>query len=278
MDTSITIALIILLAILLIWLVREEQKKKKIQETSVLLKNLSELNAEYHFYQYLQGRYVYRKALPTKPKFDRYEISDFFDECILSNRGLCEISNAFLENRKLYQKYSDKVRELKSEITEEQAKKLHVSCKKYREIEQSLFLKQVLRPFLECEIVCVVSYDSPQGRNHYSKSEKCRIDDIAPRFKVLQERIDRQNSEEMRKKRARSQMTDKLRYTILKRDEFRCVLCGRGRDEGAQLEVDHIFPVSKGGETVPQNLRTLCKECNRGKSDEIENASSVSMM
>lgn len=276
-NAYITIAIIVFFAILLIWLVKEEQEKKTVRETSVLLKKLSELNTEYPFHLNLQGRYVYRKALPSKPKFDRYEIADFFDECLLGNSGLCDISDAFLKNRKLYQEYSDRIRELKSEITEEQAKKLHISCKKYRKIEQDLFLKQVLRPFLNCEIECVVSYDSPQGRNHYSKSEKYRIDDVMPRFNALQQRIALQNSEEARRKRARSQMTDKLRYTILKRDGFRCVLCGRGSDDGAQLEVDHIFPVSKGGETVPKNLRTLCKECNRGKRDEIEETSSASM-
>lgn len=276
-NAYIIIALIVFFAILLIWLVKEEQEKKTVRETSVLLKKLSELNAEYHFHQNLQAKYVYRKALPTKPKFDQYEISDFFDECILGNNRLCEISDEFLENRKLFRKYSDQVQELKSEITEEQAENLQISIEEYQKIERNFFTERVLRPPLDCEIECVVSYGSPQGRNHYSKSEKYHIDDVMPRFNALQQRIALQNSEETRKKRARSQMTDKLRYTILKRDGFRCVLCGRGRDDGAQLEVDHIFPVSKGGETVPKNLRTLCKECNRGKRDEIEEISPPTM-
>lgn len=277
MDTLILIALIVILVIILIFIIVEEQKKEKVRETSILLKKLSELNSKYPFHLNLQGRYVYRKSLPTKPKFDRYEIADFFDECILGNSGLRGISDLFLENRKFYREYSDKIKELKSEATEEQAKNIPISLEKYQRIEQDSFTKQVLRPPLDCEIICVASYDSPQGRNHYSKSEKYHIDDVMPRFNALQQRIALQNSEETRKKRARSQMTDKLRYTILKRDGFRCVLCGRGRDDGAQLEVDHIFPVSKGGETVPKNLRTLCKECNRGKRDEIEETSFTSM-
>lgn len=294
-NAYITLAIIVFFAILLcvlIWAIKkeeerqrelmklaEEKRKKRdtVHETSVLLKKLSELNSKYPFHLNLQGRYVYRKSLPTKPKFDRYEISDFFDECILKNSGLRSISDAFLENRKLNQDYSDKIRELKSEITEEQAENLHIPLEEYQKIEREFFTERVLRPFLDCEIECVVSYDSPQGRNHYSKSEKYRIDDVIPHFNALQQRIALQNSEEAKRKRARSQMTDKLRYTILKRDGFRCVLCGRGRDDGAQLEVDHIFPVSKGGETVPKNLRTLCKECNRGKRDEIEETSSASM-
>ena len=35
------------------------------------------------------------------------------------------------------------------------------------------------------------------------------------------------------------------------------------------LEIDHIIPVAKGGETVEDNLQTLCWKCNRAKSDKI---------
>ncbi|MCM1334688.1 MAG: HNH endonuclease [Bacteroides sp.] len=271
------VVLIVVLAAWAIWFVRNEQKKKALLELSTLLKKLSELNSKYRFHFNLRESYEYQKSLPTKPKFDRYEVLEFFDECLLNGTGLLEISNAFLENRKLYREYSNEIKELKSEITEEQAKKLHLSYKKCQKIEQKLFLKQIRHPLLNCVIVFVVSYVSPQGRNHYSKSAKYPIDDVAPRYQELQKRIALQNSEEMRKKRARSQMTDKLRYTILKRDGFRCKLCGRTRDDGIQLEVDHIIPVAKGGKTVPENLRTLCKACNRGKRDEIEEIPTASI-
>jgi 5-methylcytosine-specific restriction endonuclease McrA len=36
-----------------------------------------------------------------------------------------------------------------------------------------------------------------------------------------------------------------------------------------QLHVDHIYPWAKGGETVVENLQTLCMTCNIGKSDEV---------
>lgn len=66
----------------------------------------------------------------------------------------------------------------------------------------------------------------------------------------------------------RLKMTQALRYFILKRDNFTCQLCGRTpADDGVKLEVDHIIPVSKGGKTIESNLRTLCYDCNRGKSD-----------
>ena len=59
------------------------------------------------------------------------------------------------------------------------------------------------------------------------------------------------------------------RYTIMKGDGFQCVLCGASGKE-SQLEIDHIHPVSAGGNDSMSNLRTLCFKCNRGKSDKIE--------
>jgi len=68
----------------------------------------------------------------------------------------------------------------------------------------------------------------------------------------------------------RALMTDSLRYDILKRDGFRCKICGATAADGVKLHVDHIVPVSKGGRTDPQNLRTLCERCNMGKGAKLE--------
>lgn len=61
----------------------------------------------------------------------------------------------------------------------------------------------------------------------------------------------------------------RFRHIVMRRDNFRCQHCGRSpaTDVGVQLEVDHIIPYSKGGETVLDNLQTLCRTCNGGKSN-----------
>jgi hypothetical protein len=61
----------------------------------------------------------------------------------------------------------------------------------------------------------------------------------------------------------------RLRFYILQRDHFRCCTCGRSPavDSGVILHVDHVKPWSSGGQTVAENLRTLCSSCNYGKSD-----------
>lgn len=62
-----------------------------------------------------------------------------------------------------------------------------------------------------------------------------------------------------------------LRYKILKRDDFKCVVCGRApaTTPGLALHVDHINPFSKGGKTVESNLRTTCSDCNLGKGASV---------
>ena len=49
---------------------------------------------------------------------------------------------------------------------------------------------------------------------------------------------------------------------ILERDGYRCVVCGRGKEEGVSLAVDHIKPKDKGGTNTIDNGQTLCYQHN----------------
>lgn len=66
----------------------------------------------------------------------------------------------------------------------------------------------------------------------------------------------------------------RLRAKILIRDNCICQMCGTSpaKDPEVVLHVDHITPYSKGGETIEDNLRTLCHVCNIGKSDMVIDA------
>lgn len=56
----------------------------------------------------------------------------------------------------------------------------------------------------------------------------------------------------------------KVRFEVFKRDSFTCQYCGAASPD-AVLHVDHIKPVSKGGDNEIVNLITSCAECNLGK-------------
>lgn len=61
----------------------------------------------------------------------------------------------------------------------------------------------------------------------------------------------------------------RFRYQVLKRDHYKYCSCGASPAKGSavELEVDHIIPWADGGETVLDNLQTLCSICNNGKSN-----------
>lgn len=61
----------------------------------------------------------------------------------------------------------------------------------------------------------------------------------------------------------------RLRFLVMRRDDFKCKLCGASPaiKRGTILHVDHIKAWTKGGETVMENLQTLCNQCNTGKSN-----------
>ena len=67
-------------------------------------------------------------------------------------------------------------------------------------------------------------------------------------------------------KNQRSLMTKELRNKIIKRDGRICQHCGKECDY-ADIEIDHIKPISKGGKTIESNLQVLCTKCNRKKSN-----------
>ena len=65
----------------------------------------------------------------------------------------------------------------------------------------------------------------------------------------------------------RGKVSNRMRFKIYERDGYRCRKCGRRTDD---LEIDHIFPISKGGKSNYDNLQTLCHRCNSLKSNVIE--------
>lgn len=58
----------------------------------------------------------------------------------------------------------------------------------------------------------------------------------------------------------------KIRTFIFNRDGNICLKCGIN----SNLQIDHIVPISKGGENKLSNLQTLCQSCNSSKSNKFK--------
>lgn len=63
-------------------------------------------------------------------------------------------------------------------------------------------------------------------------------------------------------KRKLEDFTAAQKEAILKRDDYKCVICGRGKKVGVELHVDHIKPKDFGGEATVENGQTLCSQHN----------------
>lgn len=61
--------------------------------------------------------------------------------------------------------------------------------------------------------------------------------------------------------------TQAQKEVIMKRDNYRCVICGRGPKEGWALQVDHIKPKDLGGKAEVENGETLCSQHNFQKKN-----------
>lgn len=120
--------------------------------------------------------------------------------------------------------------------------------------------------FIVLSIVCGIISAVNAG-----KREQDRIRREEERERRRQEQEAKMSAHRQFVAEQRRLMSDSLRYDVLRRDGFRCQICGATQKDGVKLHVDHIYPVSKGGKTEMSNLRTLCERCNMGKSDKIEN-------
>lgn len=67
------------------------------------------------------------------------------------------------------------------------------------------------------------------------------------------------------KKKARKALTNAVMGEVWIRDGGKCVECGAMEE----LEFDHMIPYSKGGSSEPENLRILCRPCNRSRGNRI---------
>lgn len=170
--------------------------------------------------------------------------------------NLISETNKLLHNNPEYDSY---------QYDNELLKKYHFKSQEYYKLYEKEYISKLIPKPSSFKITVNVMYVTPRRRYVYSNYGEFTKNTISTFEKISQDRNGLYDEKEYQ----RSLMSDRLRYNVLRRDNFRCCICGATAKDGAKLEVDHIIPVSKGGMTVMENLQTLCKECNRGKSDKM---------
>lgn len=255
---------IIILVVQLISLRRE----RIVIENSAYYQGVLNLNECTHYYTSIAdgGKLTYIMYVNSKAKFDKTDpIASLYEYLSLYSEEANILLDKVSENRKTYREYITAFETLSSTITHEECEYLRINFDKFREIEQELVAMEKLSMIQSLSITCNVEYTSPKGQNHYEKGCTYLESEIRTAMKDMITRAEYIQSEVWRRKNERNKATPSLRYEVMRRDGFRCCLCGRSASNGVELEVDHILPVSKGGCTTFDNLQTLCRECNRGK-------------
>jgi 5-methylcytosine-specific restriction protein A len=60
-----------------------------------------------------------------------------------------------------------------------------------------------------------------------------------------------------------------VRNYVFERDRYQCQSCRKTNLE-AELTIDHIIPLARGGQNDISNLQTLCRHCNQKKTHHLD--------
>jgi 5-methylcytosine-specific restriction endonuclease McrA len=248
------------------------RRRRLVFEASVALKHLTDLN--FRFQSSVTRRepikVEWKSQANSKSKYDRFDLSASME------RGVLEYEQWFKQELWLRveatQQFSLYRADADALAVGWLGRSTHprVSEKHFVAIEKKAFgRRRLLYPVPLAKISSAVSYVSPKGRNAYSRHLEWDFAQLQNGLRRALEIRANQSTQQYLRQRERSLMTPSLRVAILRRDSSRCRMCGASAAAGATLHIDHIVPVSLGGQTVPENLQTLCDSCNYGKSNKF---------
>lgn len=95
--------------------------------------------------------------------------------------------------------------------------------------------------------------------------------------KECNQRTSKRIAKSKRRAKERSLLADQVDpYTVFRKHKWHCACCGkytpisaRGKQLHNSPELDHIIPLSKGGQHTYANTQLLCRQCNLNKSDSL---------
>ena len=263
-----------ILFVLIIAGVKTERRRLftvRIEKGSKRLKALREINSRYQFDQDVEEQYEHYVSLRTKQQYDQFNFERYMREMMETNFQNHEnLIRRIQYNRNRMQWYQSELSALPDYMSGQDARRCEVPYSFCKRVEKKLCEGNVQNAVTSPHFVCIACYTSPQGRNAYRKEADYTYKEFFDLYNATKQEMQWRQTRQGNAEYERSKMNSSIRYDILKRDRFKCVICGRSAKDGVKLHVDHIIPVSKGGKTEYSNLRTLCDACNFGKRDKYD--------
>ena len=260
--------LLIALVLYLIYLYINKKYTDFVLEHSMAIKEINELNEKYVF--------------NTIPNFDMshsYDNEVFFNnistkdyliyQLVFKKKEVRSAISSALENKKLYTPYISSVNNC--QFNRYDTEDLPKIQKLLSIIEKNNFNSRIKKPITDFSIKVQLVQTKINDRYVDSKTDIFISETIEEIIDQINQKYDGRYLNDSiwqsicRVERGR--VSNKMRFAIYERDGHRCKKCGRRTDD---LEVDHIFPISKGGKSTFDNLQTLCHHCNTMKSNTVE--------
>ena len=269
---GVLIGIIIIVALIFLIIIAckiiDEKQLEFIKNHSIAVEQLAKINQQYYF-----------KIINNFDCKFTYDNENFYHEISPKDYLIYqlqykykEVKNALNdanENKKLYEEYVKEVKSI-TQLNTYDVDQLPLFRIGLAKKEKSILNRSVQKPKTDFSIVVELILTTINGYYRTSKSCYFCADDINNLLtKITDKDNGFYNDDEIWQsicRVERGKVTNKLRFFVYDRDGHRCVKCGSPYD----LEVDHIFPVSKGGKSTPDNLQTLCHRCNVAKSNTIE--------
>lgn len=246
-----------------------------INEHSLAIRAIKELNSKYKFSTIYP--LIYKNCYDSTVNFEKVSCKDYliyqFHLDTLIVRRIIKSRNNNISKEIDYKS--------KVDLTKDKLGNFDVSIEdlneeKLRNIESIVFNDLIEK--VNTDFYAEVHLYLTRGRIHRVVDEKKELFDLNEIIDVLKS-IDSSKVKDGRRfysrevwnsieRVERAKVSNELRQEIFERDGYTCVNCRSKEKES--LEIDHIKPISKGGKTEPDNLQTLCHDCNVRKGNNID--------
>ena len=276
MDNSATIVFLVILfalvvgavTLIIVLSVINAKYRRFVQNNSVSLKELSELNKSYHFLKI--KNFDMSHSYDNENFYNNISCRDYLTyQLVYEQRAVSKALKDTMLNKTAYDEYRQKVSDImKFGNYDTDIGKLKL--KKLIRFEDKLFQEESLKPQIKFSILVTLHLTNINGQRKRRKSNRFVASEVKEVItKLNQKRGDYYTNREIWDaicRVERGKVTNKMRFYIYSRDGYRCRRCGRKTKD---LEIDHIYPIAKGGKSTMDNLQTLCHRCNVRKGDSV---------